>query len=75
MKPANIILDSGIPYVVDFGLARVDDSSLTRAGSIMGSIGYMSPEQIRSVPADARSDIFSLGAVLYELCCSRRPPG
>src|SRR6185369_10832115 len=45
---------------------------VTDAGTVMGTVGYMSPEQVRGEPADARSDIFSLGAVPYEMLCGRR---
>ena len=60
--------------ITDFGLARAaDDASLTRSGVISGTPQYMSPEQARGEPVDARSDLFSLGSVLYAMCTGRPP--
>ncbi len=76
IKPANILLSDGIDRLVitDFGLARaVDDASVTRTGVIAGTPQYMSPEQARGEPIDHRSDLFSLGSVLYTLCTARVP--
>ena len=76
IKPANILLEKGVDraMLTDFGLARaVDDASLTRTGLIAGTPQYMSPEQARGEPLDARSDLFSLGSVLYALCTGRPP--
>jgi eukaryotic-like serine/threonine-protein kinase len=76
VKPANILLENGVERVklTDFGLARaVDDASLTVAGMIAGTPMYMSPEQARGESADPRSDLFSLGSVLYTLCTGRPP--
>ncbi len=76
IKPANILLDHGVDRLVitDFGLARaVDDASMTRTGVIAGTPQYMSPEQARGDAVDARSDLFSLGSVLYTMCTGRVP--
>jgi serine/threonine protein kinase len=76
IKPANILLENGVERVkiTDFGLARaVDDASLTQSGTIAGTPMYMSPEQAEGLPIDHRSDLFSLGTVMYAMC-SGRPP-
>ncbi|PKK83645.1 MAG: hypothetical protein CVT49_07770 [candidate division Zixibacteria bacterium HGW-Zixibacteria-1] len=75
IKPSNIIVDrDNVPRVLDFGLAVLRDSDrLTRTGSTAGTIGYMAPEQIAGRDADARSDLFSLGVVLYELITGINP--
>lgn len=78
VKPANIMLSStGVLKVLDFGIARITDElsggRLTRTGGALGTPQYMSPEQVAGQPADARSDIFSVGAVLYELFTGRPP--
>jgi serine/threonine-protein kinase len=75
VKPQNILIDrQGYAKVTDFGIATGPDwTRVTRAGSIIGSARYMSPEQIRSKPVDARSDIYSLGVVMYEML-SGHPP-
>lgn len=73
LKPANIhVSKSGRVKIMDFGLARIAGSDMTRAGTIMGSPNYMSPEQVRGEQADARSDVFALGAVFYEVLSGRR---
>jgi hypothetical protein len=76
VKPANILLENGVERVkiTDFGLARaVDDASLTQSGVIAGTPQYMSPEQAAGEPVDHRSDLFSLGSVLYAMCTGRPP--
>ena len=74
IKPANILLENGIERVkiTDFGLARaVDDVGVTQTGQIAGTPQYMSPEQAQGHPVDARTDLFSLGSVLYTMCTGR----
>ncbi|RPI80754.1 MAG: serine/threonine protein kinase, partial [Planctomycetaceae bacterium] len=74
IKPANILLDGGLERVklTDFGLARaIDDATLTQSGTVAGTPQYMSPEQARGETVDSRSDLFSLGGVLYTMCTGR----
>ncbi|MHC4399773.1 MAG: protein kinase domain-containing protein [Planctomycetota bacterium] len=76
VKPSNILLENGVERVkiTDFGLARAaDDVHFTRPGAIAGTPQYMSPEQARGEPVDHRSDLFSLGCVLYAMCTGRSP--
>ena len=75
IKPSNIVIDkSGRPKLVDFGLAAVEGTEqLTKTGSTLGTVGYMSPEQARGDVADHRSDLFSLGTVFYEMITGRAP--
>jgi serine/threonine protein kinase len=75
LKPANILFRAdGRPVLVDFGLARdmKVNSTLTVAGQFLATPRYMSPEQCLGLPIDARSDLYSLGAVLYEMITGRK---
>ena len=74
LKGSNVIIgDDGLARVVDFGLARIDSGpSSTLPGTVLGTVAYMSPEQASGRPADARADVFSFGAVLYEMLAGRR---
>lgn len=75
IKPANIMYDpdTDIPKITDFGIARVTDSSKTKTGMVLGTPSYMSPEQLAGKKIDGRSDLFSLGVMLYQMCCGRLP--
>ncbi|HUG54669.1 MAG TPA: protein kinase [Vicinamibacteria bacterium] len=74
LKPANIhLLGNGQVKIMDFGLARLGGSEMTRAGMVMGTPHYMSPEQVRGERADSRSDVFALGCVFYEILTYRKP--
>ncbi|MGB3862710.1 MAG: serine/threonine-protein kinase, partial [Candidatus Aminicenantaceae bacterium] len=74
IKPGNILLDKqGRPYLVDFGVARMEMSTMTQSGTIVGTPSYMSPEQIQGIRVDSRADIFSLGVIIYEMLTGKRP--
>jgi hypothetical protein len=74
VKPANVIVSpTGQAKLTDFGVAYVPSSSMTQTGAALGSPKYMSPEQVLGQPADPRSDVFSLGVMLYEMLVHRTP--
>jgi hypothetical protein len=74
IKPGNMMVNKdGVLKVVDFGIARVLDTSKTQTGMLIGTFAYMSPEQYHGEHADERSDIWSFGVLLYELLCYKRP--
>src|SRR5918997_3410810 len=74
IKPHNVIVDDeGRAKVTDFGIARAGSSDMTETGSIMGTAQYLSPEQAQGQPVDARSDLYSIGIVLFELLTGRPP--
>jgi serine/threonine-protein kinase len=74
IKPANIMLtSSGQAKITDFGIARIESSSMTQAGQVLGTPAYMSPEQFMGQVVDARTDIYSSGVMLYQLLTGDRP--
>lgn len=74
VKPANVfVLDDGTIKIVDFGIAMVGSSTMTKTGMVMGTVSYMSPEQVQGQSLDGRSDQFSLGIILYEILANRKP--
>ena len=74
IKPANILIDkSGQPFLADFGVARISTSTMTQTGTTVGTLNYMSPEQVKGQTVDSRSDIFALGVILYELLTGKKP--
>jgi len=76
LKPSNVLIrpDDGMPVLVDLGIAAIQGSEkLTQTGSLIGTPHYMSPEQVRGEKIDGRSDIYSLGVILYELLAGVRP--
>jgi len=74
IKPANVMLTTdGRVKIADFGIARIESSSLTQAGTVMGTPAYMSPEQFMGQPVDARTDVYSSGVLLYQMLTGERP--
>jgi len=75
IKPSNIrLLDDGTAKIMDFGIAKLGASHhITKTGMMVGTVHYMSPEQVRGKPLDGRSDVFSAGVILYELLAGERP--
>jgi serine/threonine-protein kinase len=75
IKPANVMIDFAHDRVkvMDFGIARISDAARTRTGLVLGSPLYMSPEQLMGRAVDGRSDLYSLGVVLFQLFCGRLP--
>ena len=74
IKPANlIVLDDGRVKIADFGIARIEKSELTQAGTVMGTPSYMSPEQFLGQTVDGRSDLFSCGVILYQFLTGEKP--
>jgi serine/threonine-protein kinase len=74
IKPSNVLVtEEGRIKLTDFGIARLDTSKLTNVGEVMGSPGYMSPEQFLGTEVDARSDLYSVGIIAYELLTGKRP--
>jgi serine/threonine protein kinase len=74
IKPANIrLLDDGTVKIMDFGIAKLEGTQLTRTGMMVGTVHYMSPEQVRGLKLDGRTDVFSMGVILYQLLSGQRP--
>ena len=74
VKPANIwLVPDGSVKLLDFGIAKFSSSTMTRQGSVLGSISYMSPEQVNGLDVDGRADVFSAGVVLFELLTGKKP--
>ena len=75
IKPANVMYqpDTGEVKLTDFGIARITDSSRTKTGMVLGTPSYMSPEQLQGKHVDGRSDLFSLGVMLYQLITGDLP--
>lgn len=74
IKPANIMLTAdGTVKIADFGIARIENSSMTQVGTVMGTPSYMAPEQLRGEPVDSRADIWASGVLLYQLLTGEKP--
>ena len=76
IKPSNVrLLEDGTAKIMDFGIAKLGGTHLTKTGMMVGTVHYMSPEQVRGKPLDGRSDVFSAGVILYELSPASAPSG
>ncbi|MCX7686312.1 MAG: protein kinase, partial [Acetobacteraceae bacterium] len=74
IKPANVMLgEGGQVKLADFGIARIENSSMTQVGTVMGTPSYMAPEQLRGEPVDLRADIWAAGVLLYQLLTGAKP--
>ncbi len=74
IKPANVLLaEDGMPRLSDFGIARMAGSNITKSGEIMGTLAYLAPEVLEGEPTDTRSDIWSLGVMLFEMLSGMQP--
>jgi serine/threonine protein kinase len=74
LKPSNVfVLKNGVVKVLDFGVAKMGEGELTKAGTVFGTVEYMAPEQVKGASVNARADVFSLGVVAYEVLSGRNP--
>jgi serine/threonine protein kinase len=74
VKPSNIrLLEDGTAKIMDFGIAKLGSTGVTKAGMMVGTVHYMSPEQVRGRALDGRSDVFSVGVILHEMLSGQRP--
>jgi serine/threonine protein kinase len=74
IKPDNIgLLDDGTAKIMDFGIAKMEGTEVTKTGMMVGTVAYMSPEQVRGQKLDGRTDLFSMGVILYQLVSGKKP--
>lgn len=74
LKPANVLIrDDGVVKILDFGVAKLASSHMTKSGVILGTVSYMAPEQLMGEEIDERADVFSIGAMMYELFAYKKP--